>query len=129
MFRFQKTYFLLAVVLFFIELAIALFMHDRFVRPYVGDFLVVIFLYCLLQSFFKLPYMQVAVAVLLFSYGIEVSQYFHLIEYLGLQHSRLAHWILGSGFTWIDLVAYTLGILLVVAIERERRSKALYQKN
>jgi uncharacterized membrane protein len=43
MFRFHKTYFLLAVLLFVIELLIALYLHDRFIRPHVGDFLVVIF--------------------------------------------------------------------------------------
>jgi hypothetical protein len=63
--------------------------------------------------------------VLLFSYIIEVTQYFHLIKRLGLQHSRLAHWILGSGFEWMDLVAYTLGIIAVVIVERilERKAK------
>lgn len=123
MLRFHKTYFLLTVSLFLIEVAIAAFAHDRFVRPYVGDFLVVIFLYCLLQTFFKTPYIATALSVLLFSYGIEVTQYFHLITHLGLQQSRLAHLILGSGFEWIDLLAYTLGILVVLLLEKARTAK------
>src|SRR5215218_4586143 len=118
MLRFHKTYFLLAVALFLIEVLIAAFAHDRFVRPYVGDFLVVIFLYCLLQSFLNISCTKAALGVLLFSYVIEISQYFHLIRHLGLQHSRLAHLILGSGFEWIDLIAYTLGIALVLWVER-----------
>jgi hypothetical protein len=61
--------------------------------------------------------------VLLFAYIIEVTQYFHLIKRLGWQHFRLAHWILGSGFEWIDLVAYTLGIIVVICIEKTRRKK------
>jgi hypothetical protein len=126
MFRFHKTYFLLAVLLFVIELLIALYMHDRFVRPYVGDFLVVIFLYCFFRSFLKTHYVTVALAVLLFSYIIEVTQYFHLIERLGLQHYRLAHLILGSGFEWMDLVAYTLGILVVIGIEAFRKRRNEY---
>ena len=124
MFCFQKQYFLLTVLLFLIEVAIAMYAHDRFVRPYVGDFLVVIFLYCLVQSFFKIPYNKAALAVLLFSYLIEASQYFHLINHLGLRQSRLAHLILGSGFEWIDLLAYTLGILLVTEIEKRRRVRS-----
>jgi hypothetical protein len=123
MFRFHKTYFLLAVLLFVIELLIALYLHDRFIRPYVGDFLVVIFLYCFFRSFLKTHYITVALAVLLFSYIIEVTQYFHLIKHLGLQHSRLAHWILGSGFERMDLVAYTLGIIAVVIVERTLERK------
>jgi xanthine/uracil permease len=124
MFRFHKTYFLLAMLLFVTELLIALYLHDRFVRPYVGDFLVVIFLYCFFHSFLKTNYVIVALAVLLIAYIIEVTQYFHLIERLGWQHFRLAHWILGSGFEWIDLVAYTLGIIVVISIEKTRRKKA-----
>jgi hypothetical protein len=107
MIRFHKTYFLLTLLLLLVEILIAAFAHDRFIRPYVGDFLVVIFLYCLLRSFFKTPYIPVALAVLLFSYVVEVSQYFHFINHLGLQHSRLAHLILGSGFEWFDFIAYT----------------------
>jgi hypothetical protein len=118
MLRFHKIYFLLTLLLLLIEILIAAFAHDQFIRPYVGDFLVVIFLYCLLRSFFKTSYLTVALAVLLFSYVVEVSQYFHLINHLGLQHSRLAHLILGSGFEWLDLVAYTLGIALVLWVER-----------
>lgn len=123
MFRFHKTYFILAVLLFLIEVAIALFVRDRFVRPYVGDFLVVIFLYCFFRSFLKTPYRIVALYVLLFSYLIEWSQYYHLIKRLGLQQSRLAHLILGSGFEWLDLLAYTLGILLVLVVEKRRTAK------
>jgi hypothetical protein len=123
MLRFHKGYFLLALLLFIIEVLIAAFAHDRFVRPYVGDFLVVIFLYCFVRSFFKTPYLWVAVSVLLFSYVVEVSQYFHFIRHLGLQQSRLANLILGSGFEWKDLVAYTLGILLVIGIEKQRIEK------
>jgi len=128
MFRFQKTYFLLALLLFVVEVLIAAFAHDRFIRPIVGDFLVVIFLYCLVQSFFKTLYLKVALAVLLFSYLVEVSQYFHLINYLGLERSRLAHLVLGSGFEWVDLLAYTLGILLVIGIEKWRQATNVLQK-
>jgi hypothetical protein len=123
MLRFHKTYFLLTVALFLVEVLIATFTHDRFVRPYVGDFLVVIFLYCFVQSFLKAPYIATALGVLLFSYLIEVTQYFHLIVRLGWQHSRLAHLILGSGFEWIDLLAYTLGIVLVLLLENARITK------
>jgi hypothetical protein len=121
MFRFHKTYFLLTVLLLLVEILIAVFAHDRFVRPYVGDYLVVIFLYCFARSFLNLPYIAIAVSVLLFSYLVEVTQYFHLIARLGWQHSRLAHLILGSGFEWIDLLAYTLGIITVLLLERRIR--------
>ncbi len=49
--RFHYRYFLLAAGLLGLEICIARFAHDRFVRPYVGDFLATILLYCLLERF------------------------------------------------------------------------------
>ena len=53
MLRFHKGYFLAAVGLLLLEIFIALFVHDRFIRPYAGDFLATIFVYCLLGSFVR----------------------------------------------------------------------------
>ena len=82
-FRFNKTYFALAVLLFIIEVLIALYQHDNFVRSYGGDFLVVILLYCFIKSFIVKPVIKTAIAVLIFAYSVEISQYFHLIKLLG----------------------------------------------
>src|SRR4249919_2589208 len=112
-FRFQKQYFILAVLLFIIEVLIAAYVHDKIVRPYIGDSLVVILLYCFVKSFWNGSTLLTGVSVLLFSYLIEISQYFHLVKNLGLQKSRLAKIVLGSSFEWIDLIAYTVGIAVV----------------
>ena len=61
---------------------------------------------------------KTAVGVLLFSFVVEVLQFFRLVEVLGLQHSRLAQVVLGSSFEWMDLLAYTLGLVTVIALER-----------
>jgi hypothetical protein len=118
MLTFNKKYFLLALLLFLIEVLIAAYLNDAFVRPYVGDYLVVILLYCLARSFVNLPVVPLAIGVLLFAYTIEILQYFNLVDRLGLRHSRLAVIVIGSSFEWIDLVAYTLGVATVIAIEK-----------
>jgi len=64
---------------------------------------------------------QPAIAVLLFAYTVEVLQYFQLVKRLGLQHSRLANIVIGNSFAWSDMIAYTLGILLVVLAERSNK--------
>lgn len=97
-FHFNIRYFLLAVLIFIVEVLIALYMHDRIVRPYVGDLLVVILIYCFCKSFLSLPVLPLAVGVLLFSYTIEVLQYFNLVAMLGLERSKLARIVLGSSF-------------------------------
>ena len=70
------------------------------------------------MTFKKWPVTITALSVLLFAYMVETSQYFKLINYLALQHSRLAKIILGSSFEWIDMIAYTLGIAIVLCVER-----------
>ncbi|HEX2609163.1 MAG TPA: DUF2809 domain-containing protein [Flavisolibacter sp.] len=127
MFRFHKGYFLLTILLFFIEVLIALYVRDRIVRPYVGDFLVVILIYYFVQSFRKCPVVPLAIGVLLFAYAVEVLQYFNLVDRLGLGRSKLALVILGSSFEWIDLVAYTTGIVAVVLSEKYRQTRKTSQ--
>ena len=118
MFRFHKGYFLLAVALFFVEVGIGLLVHDDFIRPYFGDTLVVVLIYCFLKSFLKTAVIPTAIAVLLFSYAIEVLQYFDLIGLLQLENNRVAKCVLGNSFEWVDFIAYTAGVLLVITIEK-----------
>lgn len=119
--RFFNAYGLLAAGLLGAEVLIAQRVHDRFIRPYAGDFLVTIFLYCLVQSTGRRPVNRVLAGVLLFSYLVEIGQYFHLVARLGLAHSRVARLVLGSAFSWADMLAYSLGALLVLAVERGRK--------
>lgn len=114
---FNLKYFTLAIVFFAVEVVIALYVHDHFVRPYLGDFLVVILMYCFLKSFFELRVLQAAIFVLLFSFGIETLQYLNVIEKLGLERSAIAKTILGHSFSWIDILAYTAGIVTVIGAE------------
>ena len=116
-FHFQKKYFFLTLLLFIVELLIALYVRDRFIRPYIGDFLVVVFIYCFLRTFWKAKVGVLAASVLVFAYAVELSQYFRLIYLLGLEKSTIATLILGNTFQWGDLLAYTLGIVLVIVLE------------
>jgi hypothetical protein len=124
-FSFNKNYFLATLLLFLIEMGIALFVKDRFIRPYFGDFLVVILLYCFLKSFWNGSPLRVGIYVLIFAFVVEIGQYFQLVKLLGLNHSELARTVIGTGFDWGDLVAYTSGILVVLVIEKYIFSKQL----
>jgi hypothetical protein len=117
LFQFHKTYFLLAALLFLTEVFIAAYLHDTIIRPYGGDFLVVILIYCFVKSFLNTPVIATSVAVLLFYYLIETLQFFNVVDLLGLGKSTIARIVIGTSFAWTDLLAYTLGILLVLAIE------------
>ena len=116
--KFSPFYAISTLLLFITEVLIALFVHDQFIRPYIGDFLVVILIYCFVKSFLNTPVVPTAIGVLLFAYTVELLQYFRIVEVLGLQHSRAARIIIGSSFEWQDMLAYTLGILMVILIEK-----------
>ena len=118
--KLNLSYFITFLFLLLIEILIGSFMHDALIRPYGGDFLVVILLYCLVKSFADTPVIKAATSVLLFSCLVEISQYFHLVAILGLQHSRIALLFLGSSFSFTDILCYTFGIALVIAIEKIR---------
>ncbi len=128
MFSFNPKYFFLTVVLFLTEIFIALYVDDGFFRPYFGDFLVVILIYCFVKSFVNSAVMKTAVWVLLFSYFVEMTQYFKLVKWLGLKHSKWAVIILGNAFAWSDMVAYTLGIAAVILLERLLNNKQIAEQ-
>lgn len=131
MLRFSKKYFFFTAILFAVELLIALFVRDSFVRPYLGDYLVVFLIYCAVRAVLDAPVINVAIGVLLFAYAVEVLQYFQIVNKLGLQNNTIAKTVIGYGFEWIDLVAYTLGILTILILERvilNRRKKTNTQQ-
>lgn len=78
--KFQPIIFSLSVIIFGIEVLIATFAHDKIIRPYVGDLLVVILIYCFVKAFLNTPVLNTAIAVLLFAYMVEVLQFFNLIN-------------------------------------------------
>lgn len=116
--QFNPRYFLYAVLLFIVEVLIALYVKDSIIRPYGGDFLVVILLYYFVRAFWKGTTAKIAVGVLLFAYIVEILQYFKIVNLLGLEGNRLAEIIIGTGFSWWDMLAYTLGILVVYFIDK-----------
>lgn len=118
MLTFNLRFFLLTILFFVIEVLIALYVKDDFVRPYVGDYLVVMLIYCAVRTFIKANPVKVAIAVLLFAYMIELLQYFRIVDRLGLSGNQVAKTVIGYGFEWWDMLAYTLGVLTIVLMEK-----------
>lgn len=116
---FKPKYFILSIILFIAELSIELFAHDDFIRPYFGDYLIVILLYCLIRTFCRMKTLTACILVLIFSFAIEFSQYFQLLSIFDLQDSYWAKLIFGSSFSQWDLLAYLLGIISVYILENK----------
>ena len=116
--RFNLYYFYWAAFLFITEVYIAIFINDDLIRPYGGDFLVVILIYAFIRAFFKYSMIQTAVGVLIFSFLIEILQHFKIVEVLGLESYPLARTVIGTSFSWEDFIAYSLGIAATLAAEK-----------
>ncbi|WP_293148068.1 MULTISPECIES: DUF2809 domain-containing protein [unclassified Microcoleus] len=121
MLYFNRKYFHLALILFSIEIVIAVFFTDKFVRYFLGDLLVVIFLYCFIMSWLRLESTKVALSVLTFSFVVEILQYFKILNALGWENNKIAIIILGNSFDAMDLVAYTAGIAIVLWLENRKK--------
>ena len=121
--KLNKTYITPTILLFIIEILIAVFFKTGFVRHTFGDFLVVILLFCFVKSFIPIKPIYLAVGVLAFSFFIEFLQLFNVLKFLGLEQNSLANIILGSTFHLSDLLAYTLGTVTILIIDLQFFSK------
>lgn len=123
MINFNRGYFIASVILFLIEILIAQYAHDNFIRPYFGDFLVVLLLYCSAKTFLKVSVSATSLSVLLFSFTIEFLQSIHIVTRIGLADSKLANTLIGNSFSWADILAYTLGVVFIYSVEYLRFGK------
>lgn len=105
------------VLLLFIEVLIALYVHDSFVRPYVGDMLVVIVLYCFIRIFIPDKFSLLPLYIFIFAAGVEVLQYFRLIQILGLENNIFLRVLIGSVFDMKDIGCYGVGSVILGVIE------------
>ena len=119
--RFNKNYFALTIILFVIEACIAIFVNDAFVRPFLGDVIVVWLVYYFIRSFIAIKPIYIAVFTLLFSFAVEIGQYFKLIEILGLQEYKWARIVIGTSFSWWDMLCYVVGFLLLFLMDKDLR--------
>ena len=120
----RLIYFCIFAVLALIEVFIALFVRDNFIRSYIGDVLAVQVVYCFVRIIRPNGLKLLPLYVFLFAVFIEFTQYFHLMRFLGLESYRAVSIALGGTFDWIDILCYATGclILWIFSLSRQRFS-------
>ncbi len=92
------------LILLTVEVLIALFVHDNFVRPYIGDVLVVACVYTAVRVVIPNKVKFLSVYVFLFALLVELIQ---LID-LNIQNKFLSI-LMGSTFDFVDILCYGVG--------------------
>jgi len=110
--------YLLAFLLILItEVLIALFVRDRFIRPYGGDILVTVLICCFVRIFFPSGLRLLPLWVFLFAAAVEVGQYFDFVSLLGLGDIAFFRILLGSTFSAADILCYGAGCVIFALAE------------
>ena len=118
----RTPYVMAFIVLLLIEVIIALFIHDRFIRPYIGDVLVVIVLYCFARIF-TLKIKLLPIYIFIFAVAVECLQFLNIVGCLGLGGNTLANVVIGTSFDWKDIICYAVGCIFIVVIDNIERIK------
>ncbi len=110
-------WFVAFAVIFAAEALIAVFCHDDFIRPYFGDVLVVILLYCLGRAVFPDTIKLLPLWIFIFACLVEVGQYFNYVELLGFSDNPVMSTVMGTSFAFEDIVCYFVGCALCAAAQ------------
>ena len=109
-------YGIIFAVLVIIEVIIGVFVHDRFVRPYLGDVIVVIAIYAFVRIIIPKKYVFLPFIVFGFSVIVELLQGIHIVDILGIQNHFLRV-LIGTSFDWKDILCYGAGCLILEIYE------------
>ncbi|CAA6804757.1 MAG: Unknown protein [uncultured Thiotrichaceae bacterium] len=115
----KSLYIILAILLFITEVIIATALKEHvFIRAYFGDFLVVILLFCIAKAIYAFNALYLAIAVFAFATLIEIAQFFHIADALGLAEGGIARIVLGTSFSVHDLLMYAIGCVAAYILDR-----------
>lgn len=86
---------------------------------WLGDFLYAVMIYLFIRVFFPT---KKATSLLLCSlvicYSIEILQLYQADWIIELRKTLFGRYVLGQGFLWSDILAYTFGIIFIFLIEK-----------
>ena len=89
----------------------------KFVPSACGDALWAMMVYCCFRIvLIRKPMIISAMAALITSFAIEFSQMLTPDWLVKIRSTFLGHMLLGQGFLWSDLLAYTIGIAVIYGL-------------
>lgn len=109
----RLIYLIITLIILFTEVMIALFIHDSFIRPYVGDVLVVAVIYTFIRIFIPEKVKLLPLYIFIFSVLVEIMQYINIVKLLGLEDNKFFSVLVGTTFDVKDIICYGVGCLII----------------
>lgn len=113
----RLIYSIIFILLFAVEILIAVFVHDKFIRPFVGDVLVVMLICAFARIFIPEKIRLLPAFATLFAVAVEGLQYFDFVKLLGLENNPIISTALGRTFDIKDIICYIIGGAIFFAAE------------
>ncbi|WP_248723610.1 DUF2809 domain-containing protein [Seonamhaeicola sp. ML3] len=111
--QFNRTYLVLTLLILITEILIAIYIKTGFVRHTLGDVLATILVFSFFRSFLKVNPIKLGIYVLIFAFTLELIQFLNVLDYFNVQN-KIVRIALGTTFQATDLIAYTLGVVIIV---------------
>lgn len=97
---------------------------------FVGDILwAAMIFYMMRLLFIQTNFKKLFILSLLFCYFIEVSQLYQAGWIINLRNTTIGGLILGHGFLWSDIIAYSFGVTIATIIELLKCKLDFFKKN
>ncbi|MBC2857085.1 DUF2809 domain-containing protein [Cetobacterium sp. 2A] len=117
--------FIVFLVIFMVELYIGLYVKDQYIRPYLGDILIIPLIYTFLNIFFKNNYRELILKIVIFAVCVELFQYFKMLNFLRITN-KILQIVIGTTYDLNDIFCYVIGgfltYLVIIIIKTRQKS-------
>lgn len=126
--KIRILYAVATLLLLLTEVFIAFYVHDDFIRPYVGDILVVIVIYTFIRMIIPAKCRLLPLYIFISAAGVELLQLAKIVEILGVEDNIFLKTLIGSVFDVKDIVCYAVGCVILGVYEWVRTRKDTARK-
>ena len=96
-----------------------MFIFPKNIAPFVGDMFWAMMIYFGFRFLLpKLDFLKSFNIALIFSFIIEISQLYQSDWINTIRQTTIGGLVLGHGFLWMDLISYSIGIIIAIIIDK-----------
>lgn len=96
-----------------------MFIFPKNIAPFIGDMFWAMMLYFGFRFLLpKLALLKSFNIALIFSFAIEISQLYQSDWINTIRKTTIGGLVLGHGFLWMDLISYTIGVIIALIIDK-----------